>query len=284
VVVGALVLAFVLGAGVGAIVGRNPTGRSAPSAGQAPATGGRGGSTGPTAPADPDQSLLAQVVIQPSDVTPPQGVALLPGGDQVAGETTLDLCNGVYPSESSRSARLQVAEGNSQGDVVLSTEAVLYRTAADTSQAFAELHKVAAACPNAPVPSTTGGPTVQTTFNPPSDGGWPQTPKVERVAYDFVTTDERGQTQHVIAVYLRRGRALVGVYFSQPDGPQAPVAGKTSVPEIVGVFASRLAKLPDAAVNKTVPGGTFSSFAPGSNQRRSGTPVSYQVGERKSGP
>jgi hypothetical protein len=202
----------------------------------------------------------------------------------VAGETTLDLCNGAYPSESSRSARLQVVAGNGQGDVVLSTEAVLYRAAADTSQAFAELRKVAAACPSTPVRSPTGGPTVQTTFSPPPDGAWAQTPTVERLAYDFVTTNDQGQTQHFITVYLRRGRAFLGVYFSQPDGPQAPVAGKASVPDIVAVFASRLARLPDAAVNRTVRGATLSSFATGSKKGRSGSTVSYQVGERQSGP
>ena len=35
---------------------------------------------------------------------------LLDGGNQVAGQTTLDLCNGRYPSEALHSARLQVVE------------------------------------------------------------------------------------------------------------------------------------------------------------------------------
>jgi len=56
-------------------------------------------------------------------------------------------------------------------------------------------------------------------------------------------------TSHSIAVYLQRGRALVGVYFFEPDGPQAPVAGQTTVAGIVGVFAGRLAALPASVIS-----------------------------------
>ena len=127
---------------------------------------------------------------------------------------------------------------------MLSTEAVLYGTPAGAAQAFAELQRVAAACPSTPVVSPVGEPTTITRFNAPPDGSWPQTPTVNRLAYDFVTTDNTGQTGHFLAVYLQRGRALVGVYFSQPDQPQPAVAGQTTISGIVGVFADRLAKLP----------------------------------------
>jgi hypothetical protein len=50
-------------------------------------------------------------------------------------------------------------------------------------------------------------------------------------------------------VYLRRGRALMGVYFAQPDGSQIAVADKTTVAGIVGVFESRMANLPASVVN-----------------------------------
>jgi hypothetical protein len=50
----------------------------------------------------------------------------------------------------------------------------------------------------------------------------------------------------------------LGVYFPAPDDSQPPVAGKTSIPDIVSLFASRLAALPPEAVNRTVPGITFS--------------------------
>ena len=109
---------------------------------------------------------------------------------------------------------------------------------------------------------------MKTTFNPAPDAAWPQTPTVDRLAYDFTTTDDQGQTQHSVAVYLRRGSFLMGVYFPTPTGTQVAVDGQTTIPGIVTVFANRLAKLPPSAVNGTNPpagGGSTAAFVvPGS--------------------
>jgi hypothetical protein len=148
-----------------------------------------------------------------------------------------------------RSARLQVAAVDDQGNTVLSTEAVLYSTPAATAQALAELRAVAAKCPSTPVTSPVGEPTVTTHFNAAPDAAWPQTPTVERAAFDFNATDSSGQAQHSVAVYLRRGRALIGVYFAQPDAPQSELSGQSGMAGIVGVFANRLAQLPASVVN-----------------------------------
>jgi hypothetical protein len=205
--------------------------------------------TPPAGPADPGQSALSALVVTQSDVASADTVGPIPNGDQVIGQPSLDLCNGTFPSEAFRKARLQVVAVNGQGTSFLSTEAVLYASAANTSQAFAELKARAATCPASPVPSPVGEPTVTTRFNPAPDGAWPQTPTVERLAFDFVTTDDTGQAHHSVAVYLRRGRALMGVYFPQPDGTQGPVAGQTSLAAIVTVFAGRMAQLPASVVN-----------------------------------
>jgi hypothetical protein len=199
---------------------------------------------GSSTPADPSASALTSLIVRQSDVPSSVTVQLLPGGNLTGDQPTLDLCNGSFPSEALRTARLQVVAVDNQNDVLLSTEAVLYRSAADAAQAFTELQRVVAACPSTPVVSPIGDPTVITKFNPPPDASWPQTPTVTRLAYDFVTTDASGQSAHYLAVYLRRGRALVGVYFSQPDQPQPTIAGQTTIQGIVGVFAQRLASLP----------------------------------------
>jgi hypothetical protein len=137
---------------------------------------------------------------------------------------------------------------DAQSNLILSTEAVLYRDSAATTQAFAELRSVVAGCPSTPVPSPVGQPAVTTTFNAPPDAGWSQTPSVNRLAFDLTTVDAAGKSSHTVAVYLQRGRALLGVYFSQPDGPQSAVEGQSSIPGIVGVFAARLAALPVSVV------------------------------------
>ncbi len=195
----------------------------------------------PTTPAGPD--TLAGLVVHQHDVAGTLTVRLIPGGDRFEGQITLDLCNGTFPSEARRTARLQVAVVDSQGNAPLSTEAVTYGTPADGDQAFAELRATAASCPSTPVVSPVGEPTVTTKFNAAPDGAWPKVPTVERLAFDFVTT-AAGQSQHGVAVYLRRGRVLMGVYFSDPDDSVPTVDGQRAIANIVNVFATRIAALP----------------------------------------
>ena len=206
------------------------------------------GNAGGPASSDPSASALQGLVLKQADVAGDLTVQPIPRGDQVAGEVTLDLCNATFPSEAQRTARLQVAAVDAQGSTPLSTEAVLYGTPNGSAKGFTELKAAAASCPSTPKAGPNGA-TVTTHLNPAPDASWPATATVERLAFDFSTTDQLGQTEHFVAVYLRRGRVLEGVYFSAPDAPQPPVAGKTTIPDIVGVFAARIAQLPAGVVN-----------------------------------
>ncbi|MDQ1411715.1 MAG: hypothetical protein QOE07_303 [Acidimicrobiaceae bacterium] len=203
-----------------------------------------------TVPRDPSTAALDSLVLSQADVASTVVVQPLLGGDQVDGQPTLDLCNGTFPSESLRTARLQVGAFDAQATVVLSTEAVLYANPAATEQAFSELKSVASNCPSTSVPSPVGEPAEVTHFNAAPDGSWAAAPTgVTRQAYDFVSTDELGTTRHSVAVYLRRGRALMGVYFSDADSPQITVTGQNTIEKIAAVFAARLANLPASVVN-----------------------------------
>jgi hypothetical protein len=196
----------------------------------------------PTAPSqsrDPSAALLADLVVNDADVAPSLTVAGLPGGNGLS-EPTLDLCNGKFPSESQRTARLQVAAvDQQQRDTVLSTEAVLYSSGAGTATAFSELKATPAACP------------ADTRFGPAPDADWPQVPTVERLAFAFDSVETNGDTTHRVVVFLRRGRALLGVYFFHADAPTAVVQGKSALGDIVNIFANRLAKLPVSAISTT---------------------------------
>ena len=196
----------------------------------------------PTAPSqsrDPSAPLLIDLIVSDADVGPSLTVAGMQGGNGLS-QPTLDLCNGTYPSESMRTARLQVLAVDAQRQPVLSTEAVLYSSGAGTAAAFSELKETAANCQDR-----------TTRFRPAPDTDWPQVPTVERLAFAFDTVDTSGETEHSVAVFLRRGRALLGVYFSHADAPTAVVEGKTALADIVNIFANRLAKLPVAAISTT---------------------------------
>jgi hypothetical protein len=192
----------------------------------------------------PNDSVLGGLIVQQNEVPARDQVTLLRRGADLT-VATLDLCNGRFASEEQRIARRQVALTDDQGNVFLSTEAILYRAPATGAQAMRELKSVAAHCPSTPVPSPAGGDTQTTRFRPAPDGAWHRTPSVERLAYDFVATyPATGDSSHSIAVYLRRGRMLMGIYFAQPDAPQEAVDGRTTIAGIVGVFEARMAKVP----------------------------------------
>lgn len=196
---------------------------------------------------DPSASALEDLIVTPDDVPANADVIVFPGGIGL-NQPTLDLCNGRYPSESRRTARFQDAVLDAQGVVVFSTEAVLYGDSGGTTQAFAELQSVVANCPSTPVSGPAGEPPVTTRFSATApDATWAQTPTVNRRAYDLTSDDGTGP-RRIVAVYLQRGRVLLGVYFSKPDGAQLPVEGQTTIEGIVGVFASRLAALPTSVV------------------------------------
>jgi hypothetical protein len=203
----------------------------------------------PSAPTGPLASALAGLVLQQRDVGGNNTVQLLPGGDQVEGETTLDICNGAYPSESLRVARLQVLGADDQGNETLSTEAVAYRNPQATAQAFSELRSVAAACPTGPVTSPVGEPTVATRINAAPDKAWPQTDGVDRLAFDLTVNDQSGQAERSMAVYLRRGRVLLGVYFPNVDSSHPAVGSAKTQADIVKLFSERMRLLPSSVVN-----------------------------------
>jgi hypothetical protein len=227
---------------------------ASPGSGQLPTTPGSSAAPSPTtpsagAPTDPNQSVLSGLVLKQADVPAGVTVDTIPAGTQVSGQATLDLCNGTFASESLRTARLQVAATDAQGNEVLSTEAVLYSSPAAAAQAMSELRSVAAKCPSTPVVSPVGEPTVTTRFNAAPDSSWAPVATVQRLAYDFVTTDQSGQSQRNTAVYLQRGRVLMGVYFAETVGAQASVDGQTTTAAIVHIFETRIAQLPASAVN-----------------------------------
>ena len=196
---------------------------------------------------DPDRAALNGLGVRQSDVNPVRTVLPIRNGSLLS-QPTLDLCNGRFASEALRTARLQIADVDSKDVATLSTEAVLYQNTDATKQAFAELREVSASCPHSPVTSPVGEETATTVFHAAPDGTWPVTPGVERLAYSMTSTAQ-GTTSSSIAVYLRRGRALLGLYFPKPQGVQPKVAGQRSIEAIVGVFERRMADLPASVVN-----------------------------------
>jgi len=196
----------------------------------------------PTGPdrssSDPDAARLRRLGVQQQDVGVERAVVIIPEGtDHVTG-TTLDLCDAEYPSESLRTARLQVAQIDRNEEIDLSTEAVLYRNPAALDQAFAELRRARAEC-------------TTIDYLPAPDGDWADANGVERLAYEFETeSPTTGERTVAASVYLRRGRVLLGIYIPDARRAQPAVAGRTTVRGIVELMQERLAALPAEVVNR----------------------------------
>ena len=104
--------------------------------------------------ATPAQTVAA-VVLRPAQVAPNVTLKRLPGGNQVAGQVTLDLCGYTFHTEALRVARLQVAYARGATPVV-SNEVVAYKPGGAAS-ALHELRTAIANCPGGYVTSKVRG-------------------------------------------------------------------------------------------------------------------------------
>jgi hypothetical protein len=121
--------------------------------GAAVAVGAASAATGAIV-ATPAQTV-ARVVLRPAQVAPDVALKNFPGGNQVAGLVTLDLCGYTFHSEALRLARLQVAYTRG-GIPVISNEVVAYKPGGAAS-ALRELRTAIAHCPTGYVSSNVRG-------------------------------------------------------------------------------------------------------------------------------
>lgn len=215
---------------------------------------GMGGSAPGTGPGgNANDAALPKLSVHQPEVPADYQVLLYPNGDRVVHEVTLDLCAAAFPSEALRIARRQTAVLDSAQHLVFSTEAVGYQSEAATAQAFKELRDAQTNCPADFVPSAAaGGTPLRTLFNPAPDKGWAAPPAgIERIVFDMFVVDEQGLGARTAAVYMRRGRILLGLYYYLlPDQPLPAVEGQTTVETITALFANRLSQLSAKVVGR----------------------------------
>ncbi len=200
-----------------------------------------------------EQAILQSISLRPSDLAKGYGVQLIPSGDQLKGQVTLDLCNQTFASEHLRIARRQVEDvGPTPQASFLSTEAVIYTSPAATATVFSELRSAAAHCAAGYVIGPLGPPANMTTLLRRPDASWPSVPGVQRLAYDQKIATVGKPSFEVITVFLRRGRVLLGVYFEfsgkKTKTLPTKIDGLWSLELITHVFEERVAALPPSAV------------------------------------
>ena len=206
------------------------------------------GSVGP-APSTADRLALSSLVVRQADVGPTRVVVLIPNGNRTT-EPTLDLCNGTFPSEKQRVARLQVADVEPERE----RSAAQHRSG-DVQASHGRHAGVRGAAQGARPRARTAGresgrradrrdgvqgprPTAPGRTRSRSSG-WPtasRRPRPDRPARRSRCTCAAVACSWACTSRSRMARSRRS-------------AGKTSIEGIVGVFEARMARLPANVVN-----------------------------------
>jgi hypothetical protein len=204
-----------------------------------------------------DVELLEAVSLTEADAAGAAVFQEYEGGNEVAGRTSLDLCFGEFPSEELRTGRRQVGIGDVAGEAWVSSEAILYETPAQAQQGMRELREAREACPGEAVgPRDGDGEAVVWGFLDAPDDDWPAEPGVQRQAYAFTTTGADGEQTTSTATYLRRGRMILALYVTPPDGAGVAIRNAPDAARFTEVMTNRLEALDDAALQRSNGPGT----------------------------
>ena len=157
--------------------------------------------------------MLETAALKGSDFQAGYTVSLIDGGDQVAGQVTLDNCGYNFTTEKNRVARRQYHVSSGEGDIGLSNELVAYDSAQDAAKALAQWHAAAQHCPRTPVRSKVAGmpPMVERIFDNQLDvRGLP----LHHNAVTSMSAKVKGEgTIYNISILQVRGRYLDNVYL-----------------------------------------------------------------------
>jgi hypothetical protein len=201
-----------------------------------------------------DAELLQAVSLTESDAAPDAAFRPLPGGSEVVGRTSLDLCFADFPSEDRRVGRNQVGIGDTTSEAWVSSEAILYRTPQEAETAMAELVTARGECPETPVdPPTPDRVPLAWSFGDAPDADWPDEPGVRRQAYAFTVADDSGTSWAGTATYLQRGRMILALYSTPPAGPATTIRNAPDPARFTAVMAARLAALPEESLIEANP-------------------------------
>lgn len=195
-----------------------------------------------SAPAGPGPSPSAQgpvletVALQPTDLQNGYHTKLVPEGDQVAGQVTLDNCGYTFTTEAHRVARRQYEVLDATGrDAGLGNEVVAYDTPANAALAMQQWHQAAMSCPNHPVTLTVAGVQRLTEHITHDEMDAPSLP----VATNVVTAESISSpsigTKYLITVIQVHGRILDAIYARQDAQPtDADIHGAETVAAATG--------------------------------------------------
>ena len=222
-----------------------------------------------------DQQILAvtlqSLLIQPNDFRTNVTIDFLAHGKELAGQPTLDVCSGSFPSELKRQARFQVAAYDNSGKFTgYSSEAVVYGTPADAAQALKEIREAQATCkPGTVAERPPDGKVTYFPANPssliPLATKSTMLPIGQRAIDEMKLKLANGSVYRNVSIYQVSGRFLSALYFSSSDDSTVAPALATHLIKTSEALAQRLRDLtkPTKPGSSPTPAATATSGSAG---------------------
>jgi hypothetical protein len=164
---------------------------------------------------------VESIVVKKADV-PGGSVDLMPMGDQIAGQVTLDNCGYDFTTESLRTARRQVTiTPPGATEPTMSNEVVAYAAPQDAQKALQQWYDSAATCPKTPVSSTVAGmPDTVTTVHKNERGLDTLPAKANVVTVESLDAGDGSGTNGTIFIQVH-DRYLDAIYLTTQQAPTA---------------------------------------------------------------
>lgn len=186
---------------------------------------------------------LQKIAVRSADLKSGASFKLIPNGDKVAGQVTLDGCGYTFSSEKKRVARRQYGLYDPSGHPTgISNEVVAYDNTSDAALALSEWRAATAKCPHTPQHSSVAG-TPDLTYKVLSRVTNSIALPVETSETSLLSASTQGQTIYLYAIFQQRGRFLDAVYLSEDTSPTA--SDKTNAGDLAIYTGDRLSSLPE---------------------------------------
>ncbi len=165
------------------------------------------------------QQLVSRIALTSGDLPGTPILSLLPGGDQVDGEVTLDNCGYDFTSEANRTARTQL-EIKAATTVWTSNEVVAYDSAAHAAEALEQFRQSVRGCPAGTVARSTVADTPPLRYDSARLVTGVALPVDDNAtASETVTEPSSRQRAYGLLILQRRGSILDIIYLNTEKSP-----------------------------------------------------------------
>lgn len=200
----------------------------------------------PTASAAQLGKTLETMALKRADLPSGMKIGLVPAGDVVKGQVTLDNCGYDFTTEADRVARRQYDVTDGGQDTGLMNELVAYDSAADAAKALSQWHAAAAHCPHGLIHSHVASEGTYTEKIVHNTLGESDLPVSHSAVTEMEMTQKGEGSFYNITIVQVQGRFLDNIYLNTQKSPTK--YDWAAARQFADVTGGRLAGLASATV------------------------------------